>query len=388
MSSPHDTATPPPDLVLAGGRIALPSGVVDDGWIAVSGDTIVATGTSAPPTGPRVELGGDLVVPGFVDMHCHGGGGASFSTTDPAEAAHAVRAHRRHGTTTMLASLVSEPIATLTDQIAALSELVTDGLLTGIHLEGPFLAESRCGAHDPAVLRAPDGDAVSTLLDAGPVSMVTLAPELPGGVKAVRQVSEAGVLAAVGHTDARRDELRAAVNAGATVATHLFNAMRPLHHREPGAVGVLLDDERVTVELISDLIHVHPDVLHLAATHAGRGRTTLITDAMSAAGAPDGRYTLGALDVEVRDGVATLPDSGALAGSTLTMDAAFRNVVHDVGLDIADAVHATSLRPAELLGISDLVGQIADGLRADLVVLDDNLRTRRVMHAGRWVTGE
>jgi len=362
--------------------------VVDDGWIAVSGDTIVATGTSAPPAGPRVELDGDLVVPGFVDMHCHGGGGASFSTTDPAEAAHAVRAHRRHGTTTMLASLVSEPIATLTDQIAALSELVTDGLLTGIHLEGPFLAESRCGAHDPAVLRAPDGDAVSTLLDAGPVSMVTLAPELPGGVKAVRQVSEAGVLAAVGHTDARRDELRAAVNAGATVATHLFNAMRPLHHREPGAVGVLLDDERVTVELISDLIHVHPDVLHLAATHAGRGRTTLITDAMSAAGAPDGRYTLGALDVEVRDGVATLPDSGALAGSTLTMDAAFRNVVHDVGLDIADAVHATSLRPAELLGISDLVGQIADGLRADLVVLDDNLRTRRVMHAGRWVTGE
>lgn len=388
MSSPHDTATPPPDLVLAGARIALPSGVVDDGWIAVSGDTIVATGTSAPPAGPRVELDGDLVVPGFVDMHCHGGGGASFSTTDPAEAAHAVRAHRRHGTTTMLASLVSEPIATLTDQIAALSELVTDGLLTGIHLEGPFLAESRCGAHDPAVLRAPDGDAVSTLLDAGPVSMVTLAPELPGGVKAVRQVSEAGVLAAVGHTDARRDELRAAVNAGATVATHLFNAMRPLHHREPGAVGVLLDDERVTVELISDLIHVHPDVLHLAATHAGRGRTTLITDAMSAAGAPDGRYTLGALDVEVRDGVATLPDSGALAGSTLTMDAAFRNVVHDVGLDIADAVHATSLRPAELLGISDLVGQIADGLRADLVVLDDNLRTRRVMHAGRWVTGE
>ncbi|OLT38700.1 N-acetylglucosamine-6-phosphate deacetylase [Saccharomonospora sp. CUA-673] len=388
MSTPHDTAPTAADLVLSGGRVALPSGVVDDGWVAVAGETIVAAGTATPPAGPRVDLGGQLVVPGFVDTHCHGGGGASFSTTDPTDAVRAVHAHRRHGTTTMLASLVSEPVPTLASQVAALAELVTDGLLAGIHLEGPFLAESRCGAHDPAVLREPDPGAVSTLLDAGPVRMVTLAPELPGGVKAVRQIAEAGVLAAVGHSDARRDDLRAALDAGATVATHLFNGMRPLHHREPGVVGTLLDDERVTVELISDLVHVHPDVLHLAATHAGRGRTTLITDAMAATGGPDGRYTLGALDVDVRGGVATLPGSGALAGSTLTMDAAFRNVVHSVGLDIDDAIHATSRRPAELLGVDDRVGRIEAGLRADLVVLDDQLRTRRVMHAGRWVTNE
>ncbi|GAA1195627.1 N-acetylglucosamine-6-phosphate deacetylase [Prauserella alba] len=389
MSTPDDRTSEPPDLVLSGGRFALPGGVTDEGWVAITGERIAATGTGpAPAAREHVDVGGCLVVPGFVDTHCHGGGGTSFSTTDPADAARAVAAHLRHGTTTMLASLVSQPVATLTNQVAALTELVTDGLLAGVHLEGPFLAEARCGAHDPAALREPDGDSVSALLDAGPVRMITLAPELQGGVKAVRQIAEHGVIAALGHTDARSEQLRAAVDAGATVATHLFNAMRPLHHREPGAVGTLLDDDRVTVELICDLIHVHPDVVRFAARHAGPERTTLITDAMSATGAPDGDYTLGALDVEVRNGVARIPGSGALAGSTLTMDAAFRNVVADVGMSIADAVHATATRPARSLGLDHEVGSLAAGLRADLVVLGSELETQRVMHVGQWVTTE
>lgn len=161
--------------------------------------------------------------------------------------------------------------------------------------------------------------------------------------------------------------------------------MRPLHHREPGPIGVLLDDERVTVELICDLVHVHPTVLRMAARYAGRGRTILITDAMSATDAADGRYHLGRLEVDVRDGVATLADTGSLAGSTLTMDAAFRNLVKGAGLAIPDAVRATSGRPAELLGLADRLGSLRTGLAADLVVLDADLRPKRVLRQGAWI---
>ncbi|WP_106179010.1 N-acetylglucosamine-6-phosphate deacetylase [Prauserella shujinwangii] len=378
--------TPAEEFVLTG-RIACPDGVLDQGWLSVSGGLITGVGSGPPPSGPRVDLGESLVVPGFVDIHCHGGGGGSFSAADPAEAARAVAAHRGHGTTTLVASLVSDPVPVLTGQLAALAELVEDGELAGVHLEGPFIARSRCGAHDPGALREPDTSTVDTLLDAGRghVRMVTLAPELAGGIKAVRQFAEAGVIVAVGHTDGVEEQIRPAVEAGATVATHLFNGMRPLHHREPGPIGALLDDDRVTVELICDLVHVHPTVLRLAARHAGPGRTVLITDAMSATDAADGTYRLGRLAVDVRDGVATLADNGALAGSTLTMDTAFRNLVRGAGLDIGEAVRATSGRPAELLGLADEVGALRTGLRADLVVLDDDLRPTGVLRRGEWV---
>nr|WP_208405959.1 N-acetylglucosamine-6-phosphate deacetylase [Amycolatopsis granulosa] len=374
-------------FVLTGGRLALPEGLVDDGWLVVTGGTIAGIGTGTPPPGERVDVGGAYVVPGFVDAHCHGGGGGSFSSGDPKEIVTAIKAHRRHGTTTMLASLVSDPVRALVDQMAVLRELVTDGELAGIHLEGPFIAASRCGAHDPAVLREPDTATVDALLRAGhgAVRMVTLAPELPGGVRAVRQLAEAGVIAAIGHTDGTEEQIRPAIDAGATVATHLFNGMRPLHHREPGPIGVLLDDERITVELICDLVHVHPTVLRIAARYAGRGRTTLITDAMSATDAADGRYHLGRLEVDVRDGVATLADTGSLAGSTLTMDAAFRNLVRGAGLSVPDAVRATSGRPAELLGLDDRLGSLRTGLAADLVVLDADLRPARVLRQGTWI---
>lgn len=375
------------DFVLTGGRLALPEGLVEDGWLAVSGRRISGIGTGSPPPGEAIALDGALVVPGFVDTHCHGGGGGSFSSGDPKEIQRAIAAHRRHGTTTMLASLVSEPIRTLVDQEAALRELVEDGELAGIHLEGPFIAQARCGAHDPAVLREPDTNSVDAVLRAGhgAVRMVTLAPELAGGVRAVRQLTEAGVIAAIGHTDGTEEQIRPAIDAGATVGTHLFNGMRPLHHREPGPIGALLDDERVTVELICDLVHVHPTVLRIAAKHAGRGRTVLITDAMSATDAADGRYHLGRLEVDVRDGVATLAESGSLAGSTLTMDVAFRNLVRGARLPIPDAVRATSGKPAELLGIAERTGSLQAGLDADLVVLDEGLRPSRVLRGGEWV---
>ena len=374
-------------LVLTGARVHCPDGTLAGGWLSVSGERISAVGTGTPPAGRHLDLAGAHVVPGFVDVHCHGGGGGSFTSADPDEARTAIETHRRHGTTSLMASLVSAPPDALVDQLAALRELVTDGELVGAHLEGPFIAEARCGAHDPSVLREPDDATVGALLDAGDdiIRMVTLAPELTGAIKTVRRLTESGVIAAIGHTDAVAEQVRAAVDAGATVATHLFNGMRPLHHREPGPVGVLLDDDRVTVELICDLVHVHPDVLRLAARHAGQSRTVLVTDAMSATDVADGRYRLGNLDVQVAGGVATVPDTGSLAGSTLTMDVAFRNLVHDAGLDIADAVAATASHPATLLGIDTETGSLSPGLLADLVVLDDDLRLTGVLRRGSWV---
>ncbi|CCH35526.1 N-acetylglucosamine-6-phosphate deacetylase [Actinosynnema sp. NPDC047251] len=375
----------PVDVALTGGRVVTPDGVLDHGWVAVRDGLIVAVGEGAPPDGPTTDLGGDWLVPGFVDIHCHGGGGEAFTNADPERVRKAAAAHRRHGTTTLLASLVSRPIPELADQVKALSELVEDGVVQGIHLEGPFLSAARCGAHDPAILCAPDRDSVDQLLRAGRgmVRMVTVAPELEHGVDAVRQLVDNDVLAAIGHTDATEAQIRPAVEAGARVATHLFNGMRPLHHREPGPIGALLDDERVTVELICDLVHLHPTAVRLAARHAGVGRTVLITDAIAAAGVGDGVYDVGGLEVRVVDGVPTLAGGASLAGSTLTMDTAFRNAITSCGLTVQEAVYAASTRPAQLLGLD--TGEVRAGLAADLVVLDAEFKPREVMSQGAWV---
>ncbi|PPK67919.1 N-acetylglucosamine-6-phosphate deacetylase [Actinokineospora auranticolor] len=374
--------------LIAGGTLVTADGVVDDGWLLVEDGYISALGTGERPRADEtVDATGQWVVPGFVDIHCHGGGGEPFMTTDPARARVAAHTHALRGTTTMLASLVSRPVPELADQISALRELVDDGILAGVHLEGPFLSAARCGAHDPAILRAPDRDSVETLLRAGrgAVRMVTLAPELEHSVDAVRRLVDGGSIAAIGHTDATEAQVMPAVDAGATVATHLFNGMRPLHHREPGPIGALLGDERITVELICDLVHLSPTIVRLAAKHAGLGRTVLVTDAIAAAGAGDGAYDIGGLEVEVRDGVPTLADGGALAGSSLTMDTAFRNLVHGCGLSVSEAVAATSTRPAALLGLAETTGKLAKGLAADLVLLDSGLQVGAVMRRGAWV---
>jgi N-acetylglucosamine-6-phosphate deacetylase len=216
--------------------------------------------------------------------------------------------------------------------------------------------------------------------------MVTLAAELPYADDAVRRIVGAGARAAVGHTDATYAQSREAIEAGATVATHLFNAMRPLHHREPGPVPALLEDERVTVELICDGVHLHPAVVRLAIEAAGPDRVTLVTDAMAATGAGDGDYVLGELAVRVEDGVARLVEGGAIAGSTLTMDRAFQFVVREAGVAIEDAVRMASANPAALLGVGDRVGSLAVGHDADLVVLDEEFALQAVMAKGSWLT--
>ncbi|MBM7770819.1 N-acetylglucosamine-6-phosphate deacetylase [Actinokineospora baliensis] len=374
--------------LIAGGRLVTAEGVVDDGWLLVEDGYISALGSGERPRADEtVDAGGAWVVPGFVDIHCHGGGGEPFMSTDPARARVAVDTHAKHGTTTLLASLVSRPVDELVNQISALRELVEDGLLAGVHLEGPFLSAARCGAHDPNILRPPATDAVERLLRAGggAVRMVTLAPELENSVNAVRQLVDGGSIAAIGHTDATEAQVMPAVDAGATVATHLFNGMRPLHHREPGPIGALLDDERVTVELICDLVHLSPTIVRLAAKHAGLGRTVLVTDAIAAAGVGDGSYDIGGLEVVVKDGVPTLAGGTSLAGSTLTMDVAFRNLVQGCGLSVPEAVAATSTRPAALLGLADTTGKLAKGLHADVVLLNQGLQVGSVMRRGSWV---
>ncbi|MDT7787806.1 MAG: N-acetylglucosamine-6-phosphate deacetylase [Pseudonocardiales bacterium] len=375
----------PVDVTLTNGRVVTPGGVLENGWVSVRDGRIAAVGEGAAPDGPTTDVGGGTIVPGFVDIHCHGGGGDAFTSSDPVKIRKAASAHRKHGTTTMLASLVSRPVPELADQVSALAELVQEGVVAGIHLEGPFLSAARCGAHDPAILCPPEQTAVTKLLDAGKgtVRMITVAPELEGAVQAVRQLVDNNVLAAIGHTDATEAQVRPAVDAGATVATHLFNGMRPLHHREPGPIGALLDDERVTVELICDLVHLHPTTVRLAAHHAGLKRTVLITDAIAAAGVGDGVYDVGGLEVRVVDGVPTLAGGASLAGSTLTMDMAFRNAVNSCGLSLVEAVYASSTRGAELLGLD--TGKLQAGCAADIVVLDAELKPRDVMSKGEWV---
>ncbi|SFC24160.1 N-acetylglucosamine-6-phosphate deacetylase [Streptomyces aidingensis] len=389
--------------VLTGARVVLPTGVDDNGRITVLGTRIAETGPAAAPAAgvsadvsapaagsapsTEIDLSGHWVLPGFVDMHAHGGGGASFSAGTHEEALRVLDAHRRHGTTTMAASTVTGDLGDLAQQAGVLSELVEDGELAGIHFEGPFIALGRCGAHQPSLLRDPDPSAVRKLIDAarGTARMVTLAPELPGGLESVRLLSELGVIAAVGHTDADYDITRQAIRAGATVATHLFNAMAPLAHRDPGPIAALLEDERVTVELINDGTHLHPAVLQLAFREAGAARVAFITDAMGAAGMGDGRYPLGPLEVEVRDGVARLVEGGAIAGSTLTLDRALRRAVTVDGLAVTDAVTALCRTPARLLGIDDRVGSLAPGKDADLVVLDESFEVTAVMRKGTWL---
>ncbi|WP_243740710.1 N-acetylglucosamine-6-phosphate deacetylase [Streptomyces sp. 8K308] len=373
--------------VLAGATVVRPGGVVEAGRVTVEGGRIAAGLRDESDQADVVDLTGHWVLPGFVDLHVHGGGGASFSAGTAEEALRAIATHRAHGTTTMVASMVTGELGDLAAQAGELADLVEQGELAGVHFEGPFIARNRCGAHQPSLLRDPDPSDVRKLLDAarGTARMVTLAPELAGGLDSVRLLRDAGVIAAIGHTDADYETTRWAVDAGATVATHLFNAMPPLAHRAPGPVAALLEDERVTVELIDDGVHLHPAALRLAYKAAGPDRVALITDAMGAAGMGDGTYPLGPLTVDVVDGVARLQEVGTIAGSTLTLDMAFRRAVTVNGVSVPDAVRALSATPARLLGLDHRIGSIEEGKDADLVVFDAELALVGVMRRGEWV---
>lgn len=371
-------------MILTGANVVMPTGTVGGGQVVVEGTRIAG---ATPENAHLIDVTGHWLVPGFVDIHNHGGGGASFTSGTVDEVLKGIHTHRLHGTTTLVASTVTGDMDFLAQRAGLLSELAEQGEIAGIHFEGPFISPCRKGAHSEELLRDPDPADVRKLIDAarGKAKMVTLATELPGGIDSVRLLAEHDVIAAIGHTDATYEQTVEAIEAGATVATHLFNAMPALGHRAPGPIAALLEDERITVELINDGTHLHPASLQLAFHHAGAARVAFITDAMDAAGFGDGRYMLGPLEVEVADGVARLVEGGSIAGSTLTLDRAFKRAVTLDGLSVEDTVAALCANPARLLGMYDTVGSLEPGKDADLVLLDAGFGLKGVMRRGEWV---
>ncbi len=369
-------------MYLAADQVFTGDATLSPGWVEVTDQSVSAIGSGEPPQQPDARSA--WLAPGLVDVHCHGGGGASFDQPDDAATATAVRTHRERGTTTTVASLVTASTDDLVRQVAHLADWVERGELAGIHLEGPWLAPARKGAHAEALLTAPTPDVIAEVLDAGrgTVRMATLAPELPGAEEATRQLTEAGVVVAVGHTAADYDTTVAALGWGARGATHLFNAMPPLNHRDPGPILALLRDPVVWLELIADGVHVDAELVAWTLQTYPQ-RVVLITDAMAAAGAGDGDYLLGTLAVEVRGGVARLASNGAIAGSTLILADAVEKCVEQ-GVTATQALAASTVQPADYLGLD--AGRLQVGRPADLVLLNDRLQVQRTVRQGTWVT--
>jgi len=374
--------------VFTGARKLDVAGQVDDFWMLIDGDTITGTGTGlAPAADERVDVAGSWLVPGFIDLHCHGGGGHAFDDGDD-EIVAALSTHRAKGTTRSLISLVANPVARLRESLEVIADLMEDDpLVLGSHLEGPYLAQERRGAHNHEYLKTPDHYEIDGLLAAsrGTLRVLTIAPELPDAMDAIEHLVQAGVVVGVGHTEATIEDAREAFDRGASILTHAFNAMPGIHHRAPGPITAAFEDERVTIELILDGLHVHPHVAAMAFRSAP-GRVALVTDAMAAAGSDDGDYRLGSLNVSVREGLAVLRGTNTIAGSTLTQDQALRLAITQAGVAPVEAVAALTSTPARAIGLGDRLGQLAPGFAADAVLLDAEWGVEQVWADGRLVT--
>ncbi len=368
-------------LLFTGARL-VDDVVLDDAWVLVADGWVIARGTGRPGVTARttVDLNGDLLVPGFVDIHCHGGGG--HSGEDGSDAVRAVAAfHRRHGTTSIVVSLATAEWPTMLDRVRAIRAVAeTDDRVLGSHLEGPFLDHAHRGAHDESLLRTATPELIDEVLDVAGATLrqVTLAPELAPGAVIDRLVGS-GVRVAVGHTSATSADTAAAAARGASILTHAFNGMPGIHHRSPGPVPAAAAAPGVTLEIIADGVHVDPLVI-ASLFRLAPGRIALITDAITAAGAADGDYPLGGHTIRVRDGVARVGEHGSLAGSTLTLDRALRVCV-DAGIPLVDAVRAATRTPAEAVGAHDR-GRLDEGSRADLVRMSADLTVVDVWAAG------
>ena len=396
---------------LVTGRTA--DGVIDDGTVVIAGDSILWCGPTAElPAGVDVEITQvPLILPGLVDVHCHGAVGHTFSA-DAEGARRAAGYHAEQGTTSVLASLVSAPSEVLLEQIGVLRELVQDGTLAGLHLEGPFITKSMCGAQDPAAIIDGDPSLLKEWLEAGQgtVRSITLAPETAHFAELVALCRDYRVVPSLGHTDATAERTQevladwsggAAAGVGPWSATHLFNRMPALGHRTPGPIPVLLQaarqsPDRMVLELIADGVHLDPEIVRMVFDLVGPDSIALITDAMAAAGMSDGQYTLGSLDVLVQDRVARLAPAGhhdhpgAIAGATSLL---LENVLRCVewGIPLADAVTAASAAPARLMGLdrgATKLGAIAAGYRADVLVTTENLELVQAYRAGTPLTQE
>jgi N-acetylglucosamine-6-phosphate deacetylase len=360
-----------------GVEAALVAGLIVDGDVEVEDGRIVRCGL--PAGGGR-----GLAVPGFVDLQVNGFGGVDFLDADAAGYRRAGEALLETGVTAYLPTLITSPEDKL---LAALAEVPAESdspRILGVHLEGPFLSPRRLGTHVAAARRDPDLELLERLLDGGPVRLMTLAPELPGAFPLIARLLERGITVSLGHSDATADQANAAFDLGVRTVTHLFNAMRPMLHRDPGIVGTALVRDDVIVQLILDGVHLAPETVQVVWRSAP-GRVALVTDAIAAAGASDGAYSFGSLDIQVLEGTVRGPD-GVLAGSALTMIEAVQNL-HALGVPLAEAVDAATSVPARVLGLPQTglpqVGRLDVGLPADVVILDDNVEIARVLVAGK-----
>jgi N-acetylglucosamine-6-phosphate deacetylase len=389
-------------IVLCANRLYTPQEEIQNPLLFIEDGLVSAVSSRAQKEIPNhatvfdltQDLAGAILAPGFVDIHMHGGAGLDVMRASPAELPHLNKFLGTHGVTGYFPTTVAAPL----DQTCAALERLADAIAAapdssngnavqarplGIHLEGPFLSHKRRGVHPPQYLVEPTLEVFERLWQAarGQVRMMTIAPELPGALEVIAEAARRKVCVSIGHSDAELDAARAAVRAGARHATHTFNAMRPLDHRDPGILGEVLTDRQLTADIIADGIHVAPEVVQLFLHAKGIERSVLITDATAAAGMPDGAYQLGPIQVEVKDGRCTM--DGKLAGSVLTMDRAVRNVTKFAGWSLRDAVRAATLNPARAAGMAQACGVLAPGAEANLVVLSPDGEVRKTIVRGR-----
>lgn len=379
------------------------AGIVEDGLLHWEGSRITEAGTSAGDTAQWRLPEGYLILPGLIDLHCHGAGGGDFTSGSSEDIASAARHLHSSGSTTVLASTCAAPLDELEAAFGRLAAAVEDGLLAGIHAEGPFLSKDRSGAHDPAFLLLPTQEDVARLISAGQghLASMTYAPELPGSDVLVYELVMHGVIPSIGHTDSSTEETAAALDlineelastgfagfSGRPTATHLFNAMPVIHHRSPGPVPLLLQRARageIAVELIADNVHLHPETVRMAFTIAGSENICLVSDSTAAAGCTSGIYRLGRSDVTTIDGSAVLTATGALAGGAGSLLEVVRCAV-GAGVGIVDAVRSATAVPATVLGLADELGALRTGLRADAVVVSPDLELKGVLRSGQWI---
>ncbi|MBD9434590.1 N-acetylglucosamine-6-phosphate deacetylase [Pseudoxanthomonas sp. PXM03] len=376
-----------PATALCHARVLTPDGVVDGLAVLMQDGRIadLVANDAVPAEAKRVDLGGALLAPGFIDAQVNGGGGTLFNNDTSVEAIRTIaEAHRRFGTTGLLPTLISDDADVMARAIAATRDAIAQQVpgILGIHLEGPYIAPARKGTHDAGKFRVPGADevAMATSLANG-VTLLTLAPEqVPADT--IRAMVARGAIVVAGHTAATYEQVRTGIDAGISGFTHLYNAMSPLQGREPGAVGAALEDDGCWCGVIVDGVHVHPASLRVALAAKPRGKVFLVTDAMPPVGADDPSYVLYGETITAIDGVVRNA-AGALAGSALDMITAVRNSVHLLGLPLEEALRMASTYPAEFLGLGATHGRIAPGYQADLVALDARLQV-----VGTWIGGK
>jgi len=378
-------------ILFSNAAVYAEDGLHEQGWVLVEDGRIARLGQGPVPAAPdaeRIDLAGQNLAPGFIDLHVHGAMGHDTMDATPEALREMARFYARHGVTAFLATTVTNPLEPILAALQNVAHLIRTGTggaaLLGAHVEGPYIDVERRGCQDRSHIRPASPAEYVRIFDTGVVRLLTLAPEVPGNSDLIRFAVSRGAIVSAGHTRAKYEDMRRAAELGVTQVTHLFNGMEPLHHRRPGAVGAALTLESLRCQLIADNIHLHPATLKLAVRAKGTDGIILITDAMRGAGMPDGDYDLGGLAVSVRGGVARGAD-GALAGSTLTLERAVANIMLAAGLSLAEVLPMATSVPARALGLAKRKGSIAEGKDADLIALHDDLTVSLTVVAGRIV---